>query len=151
MEDMKLLKAIIISSSLFLLVNCASNLSTLRETQGTFSEFPEPVALGEKQITAAPGMLWNQVQFLRFTLNDDEKKLHQSAVYHALNNAENGAITGWHSRDRLAQGKVRIIHSFPISDGHCRVYQAYIELNGAGRHWTNNACKRFYGEWVFLK
>jgi hypothetical protein len=33
------------------------------------------------------------------------------------------------------------------------VYQAYIELNGAARHWTNNACTRFYsgGEWLFLK
>ena len=150
---MRLFKAIIISSSLLLLANCASNYQTVRETQGTFIEFPQPVSLGEHQMWSAPGMMWNNIQFMRFTLNDEEKKMHQSAVYHALNNAKNGEITSWNSRDRLAQGKVRIIHSFPLSDGHCRLYQAYIELNGASRHWTNNACTRFYsgGEWLFLK
>ena len=150
MEDMKLFKAIIISSSLLLLVNCASNIQTVKETQGAFKELPQPIMLGEKQIWSAPGKLWNVIQFLRFNLDDDERKMHQSTVYHALNNSKNGEITSWHSRERLAQGKVRVIHSFPTSDGHCRVYQAYIELNGEARHFTNNACKRFLGEWVFL-
>ena len=141
MVDMKLFKVIIILSSLLLTANCANSNSYVKETQGLFTNFPEPVSLGEKQMWSAPGMMWNHIQYLRFTLNDDEKKMHQSAVYHALNNAENGQITSWHSRERLAQGKVRVIHSFPISNGHCRVYQSYIELNGTARHFTNNACK----------
>ena len=138
---MKLFKVIIILSSLLLTANCANSNSYVKETQGLFTKFPEPVSLGENQLWSAPGMMWNHIQYLRFTLNDDEKKMHQSAVYHALNNAENGQITSWHSRERLAQGKVRVIHSFPISNGHCRVYQSYIELNGTARHFTNNACK----------
>ena len=141
MVDMKLFKVIIILSSLLLTANCANSNSYVKETQGLFTKFPEPVSLGENQLWSAPGMMWNHIQYLRFTLNDDEKKMHQSAVYHALNNAENGQITSWHSRERLAQGKVRVIHSFPISNGHCRVYQSYIELNGTARHFTNNACK----------
>jgi len=152
MVDMKLFRVIIILSSLLLLQNCASRgVQTVKETQGLFANFPEPVSLGENQMWTAPGMMWTAIQYMRFSLNDEEKKLHQSAVYHALNNAENGAITQWHSRKRLAQGKVRIIHTFPTSDGYCRVYQAYIELNGASRHWTNNACKSFLGKWLFLK
>ena len=106
MEDMRLFKAIIISSSLLLLVNCASNIQTVKETQGAFKELPQPIMLGEKQIWSAPGKLWNVIQFLRFNLDDDEKKMHQSTVYHALNNSKNGEITSWHSRERLAQGKV---------------------------------------------
>ena len=141
MVDMKLFKVTIILSSLLLTANCANSNSYVKETQGLFTKFPEPVSLGENQLWSAPGMMWNHIQYLRFTLNDDEKKMHQSAVYHALNNAENGQITSWHSRERLAQGKVRVIHSFPISNGHCRVYQSYIELNGTARHFTNNACK----------
>jgi surface antigen len=141
MVDMKLFKVIIILSSLLLTANCANSNSYVKETQGLFAKFPEPVSLGENQLWSAPGMMWNHIQYLRFTLNDDEKKMHQSAVYHALNNAENGQITSWHSRERLAQGKVRVIHSFPISNGHCRVYQSYIELNGTARHFTNHACK----------
>ena len=155
---MKLFKVIIILSSLLLTANCANSNSYVKETQGLFTNFPEPVSLGENQLWSAPGMMWNHIQYLRFTLNDDEKKMHQSAVYHALNNAENGQITSWHSRERLAQGKVRVIHSFPISGGRCRVYQSYIELNGTSRHMTNNACKglqfRDGGslyEWKFLQ
>ena len=155
---MKLFKVITILSSLFILTSCAGvGGNYIKETDGTFLNFPEPVTLGENQLWSAPGMLWSHIQYLRFSLNDEEKKMHQSAVYHALNNAANGEITGWHSRDRLAQGKVRVIHSFPISGGRCRVYQSFIELNGTSRHWTNNACKGLQFrdgsskyEWKFL-
>jgi surface antigen len=158
MGDMKLFKVITILSSLFILTSCAGvGGNYIKETEGTFLNFPEPVTLGENQLWSAPGMLWSHIQYLRFSLNDEEKKMHQSAVYHALNNAANGEITGWHSRDRLAQGKVRVIHSFPISGGRCRVYQSFIELNGTSRHWTNNACKGLQFrdgsskyEWKFL-
>jgi len=155
---MKLFKVITILSSLFILTSCAGvGGNYIKETEGTFLNFPEPVTLGENQLWSAPAMLWSHIQYLRFSLNDEEKKMHQSAVYHALNNAANGEITGWHSRDRLAQGKVRVIHSFPISGGRCRVYQSFIELNGTSRHWTNNACKGLQFrdgsskyEWKFL-
>jgi len=158
MGDMKLFKVITILSSLFILTSCAGvGGNYIKETEGTFLNFPEPVTLGENQLWSAPGMLWSHIQYLRFSLNDEEKKMHQSAVYHALNNAANGEITGWHSRDRLAQGKVRVIHSFPISGGRCRVYQSFIELNGTSRHLTNNACKGLQFrdgsskyEWKFL-
>jgi surface antigen len=158
MVDMKLFKVITILSSLFILTSCAGvGGNYIKETEGTFLNFPEPVTLGENQLWSAPGMLWSHIQYLRFSLNDEEKKMHQSAVYHALNNAANGEITGWHSSDRLAQGKVRVIHSFPISGGRCRVYQSFIELNGTSRHWTNNACKGLQFrdgsskyEWKFL-
>ena len=158
MGDMKLFKVITILSSLFILTSCAGvGGNYIKETEGTFLNFPEPVTLGENQLWSAPAMLWSHIQYLRFSLNDEEKKMHQSAVYHALNNAANGEITGWHSRDRLAQGKVRVIHSFPISGGRCRVYQSFIELNGTSRHWTNNACKGLQFrdgsskyEWKFL-
>jgi surface antigen len=132
--------------------NCRGNIQTVTETQGIFLEFPQPSTLGEKEIWTAPGMLWNGIQYLRFSLSDEEKKMHQSAVYHALNNSNNSEITSWYSKERLANGKIRVIHSFPISDGHCRVYQSLISLNGATRHFTNNACKRFYAtSWLFLK
>ena len=154
---MKKFKIVFISIFIFT-YGCISNIDYVRETQGSFLNFPEPVMLGENQLWSATGMMWNHIQYLRFSLNDDEKKMHQSAVFHALNNAENGKITAWHSRERLAQGKVRVIHSFPISGGRCRVYQSYIELNGTSRHFTNNACKGLQSrdgssslyEWKFL-
>jgi surface antigen len=149
---MKLFRAIILLSSALLLQNCASTkFETVKETQGAIQEMPKISMLGEKELWTMPGMLWNGVQYMRFNLNRQEKNLHQSAVYHALNDAEIGAITSWYSKDRKASGKVRVVHQFPTSDGYCRTYQSYITLNGARRHMTNNACKRTYGEWVFLK
>ena len=149
---MRLFRAIIVFSSLFFLTNCASNgIQTVRETQVSIKQdMPEVPTLGEKYLSV-PGMMWNGIQYLRFNLNDSEKMLHQSAVYHTLNDVGIGEITSWHSRERRATGRVRVIHEYPESDGHCRVYQSYIELNGARRHMTNKACKRVYGEWVFLR
>ena len=62
---------------LFLFVfisNCRGNIQTVTETQGIFLEFPQPSTLGEKEIWTAPGMLWNGIQYLRFSLSDEEKK-----------------------------------------------------------------------------
>lgn len=152
MEDMRLFRVIIVLSSLIFLNNCASNgVQTVRETQGSFNkDMPEIGSLGEKYLSM-PGMLWNGVQYLRFNLNEQEKMLHQSAVYHTLNNVEIGVITSWHSTERLSTGRVRVVHEYPESSGYCRVYQSYIELNGAKRHMTNKACKLAWHDWVFLR
>lgn len=149
MVDMKSFQVIIILISL-LLTNCASSNSYVKETQGEFLKMPDPVSLGDGRLAEPGRFLWNHMQYLRFSLNDDEKKMHQSAVYHALNNSPNGPITAWNSRERLAQGKVRVIHSFQTSTGYCRVYQALIEINGSSRHWTNKACKNGNSDWIFL-
>ena len=151
MEDIKLLKVIIVLTSFLFLANCSSTgVRTVTETHGQFAELPFPSTLGEKQFSA-PGMMWNGVQYLRFNLNKAEKLQHQQAVFHALNNADIGEITGWYSKKRLANGKVRVVFEYPTSDGYCRTYQSYILLNGAQRHMTNKACKRLTQGWVFLK
>ena len=69
-----------------------------------------------------------------------------------LNNAQNGKIVSWYGDKRLVNGKVRVIHSSPISGGYCRTYQAYIKVNGTERHMTNNACKKNWSpSWSFYK
>ena len=84
--------------------------------------------------------------------NKEEKQKHQSAVFFMLNNAKNGEIVSWYSKERLANGKVRVIHSYPTGSGVCRTYQAYIKVNGTERHMTNNACKKVWSiGWSFYK
>ena len=156
MGDMKLFKVITVLTSLLLLVNCTSagvqNVSvTPKETDGALAKMPYPMMLGEGEIWSAPGMLWNGVQYMRFNLNKDEKSQHQQAVYHSLENGEIGQITAWYSKKRPANGKIRVVGQFPTSDGYCRIYQSYIQLNGAQRHMTNKACKRLTQPWIFLK
>ena len=133
---MRLFRVIIIFSSLFLLANCSSYYSeytdNLRETDGQFIN-----------ISKAP--------YLRFSLTKDEKIMHRSAVYHALNNTITGEKTYWYSKSRKVGGVIRVIHTYPQSAGYCRVYQSFIKVNGATRHMTNNACKSMNYHWRFVK
>ena len=148
---MKWCKVIIVLSSLLLCTpSYAKNMPS--EHKGTIGDMPEPVLLGDDLKYSMPAYLFRKTQFMRFRLNKTEKKLHESAVFFALTNAENGKIVSWYSKERLANGKVRVIHSYPISGGYCRTYQAYIKLNGKERHMTNNACRRITGvSWSFYK
>jgi hypothetical protein len=152
MESMRLFKVIIVLISLTLSSTALSDTHKLKETQGHIGEMPAPQWLGDDLKYSMPAFLFRQTQFLRFRLNRAEKKMHESAVFFALTNTQNGKIVSWYSKKRLAGGKVRVIHSYPISGGYCRTYQAYIKLNGKERHMTNNACK-YIGSpsWSFYK
>ena len=139
---MKLLRVIIILSSLFVFsANAKGETTTLPETEGALGTMPYPTFLGEGLELSMPVYLFRATQFMRFRLKKDEKKKHESAVFFMLNNLPNGKIVSWYSDKRLVNGKVRVIHSYPISSGVCRTYQAYIKVNGKERHMTNNACK----------
>ena len=151
MENMKSLKVIILLSSL-LLFNTNAKAVELFETKGSLGEMPISIFLGEDLKYSIPTFLWRRTQYMRFRLKKDEKQLHEQAVYFMLENAANGKIVSWYSDKRLANGKVRVIHSYPISSGYCRTYQAYIKLNGKERHTTNNACKYMGSNiWLFYK
>ena len=149
---MKLLKVIIILSSLFeFSVNADGK--DLKETEGVFLKMPDPIFLGDDLKYSMPLFFFRKTQFLRFSLSRVEKEQHKAAVFFMLNNTPNGVITAWHSAKRnLVNGQVRVIHSYPISGGYCRTYQAYIKVNGTQRHMTNNACKGITSiAWSFYK
>ena len=150
---MKLLKVIIVLSSLFVFNVNADGEELPGDSKGSIGDqMPTPLFFGEELKYSAPAFLWRNTQFMRFRLKKNEKKMHESAVFFMLENVENGKIVSWYSDQRLANGKVRVIHSYPISGGYCRTYQAYIKLNGKERHTTNNACK-YIGSpsWSFYK
>ena len=155
MENMKLLKVIIVSFSFFVFsITAFAGSNKPTETDGTLNEnqMPMPNFLPDDSQYSMTTFLWRATQYMKFSLNKEEKKMHQSAVFYMLENAPNGKIVSWYSDKRLANGKVRVIHSYPISGGYCRQYQAYIKENGKERHITNNACKRITGvSWSFYK
>jgi hypothetical protein len=157
MEDMKLLKAITVWSSILLfLTSCSTGTVTLNkpssEINGSLLEMPTPIFLGDEAKYSMPHFFFRTTQYLSFSLNKEEKQLHESAVFFMLNNAKNGEIVSWYSKKRLVNGKVRVIHSYPTGSGLCRTYQAYIKVKGTERHTSNNACKRSYSiGWSFYK
>ena len=145
-------KVITVLISLLLTTSALAGSKTPGDANGHIGDMPAPKWLGTDIKYSMPAFLFRRTQFLRFSLKKEEKKMHESAVFFALTNAENGKIVSWYSKERLANGKVRVIHSYPISGGYCRTYQAYIKLNGKERHTTNNACK-YIGSpsWSFYK
>ena len=138
--------------SSLLFFNANAKAEDLIETKGSLGKMPYPTFLGEDLKYSIPTFLWRSTQYMRFRLKKDEKKLHEQAVYFMLDNAANGKIVSWYSDKRLAGGKVRVIHSYPISGGYCRTYQAWIKVNSKERHMTNNACKKNWSiGWSFYK
>ena len=139
---MKSYKVIIALISLLVLSEVAlAGSKKPTDTNGTIGNMPTPKLLGDDLKYSMPAFLWRHTQFMKFRLNKEEKSMHQSAVFFMLQDVPNGKIVSWYSKKRLANGKVRVIHSYPISGGYCRTYQAYIKINGKERHMTNNACK----------
>jgi hypothetical protein len=152
MENMRSFKVITVLISLLLATPALADKNTPGEHKGHIGDMPPPIWLGNDIKYSMPAFLFRRTQFLRFSLNRAEKKMHESAVFFALTSTQNGKIVSWYSKERLAAGKVRVIHSYPISGGYCRTYQAYIKVNGKERHMTNNACRRITGvSWTFYK
>lgn len=147
------MKVIIVLTSLLLAPANADVYKRPPETSGTIGNIPYPTTIfgnDVKYSLFAHGFRYTQ--FMRFTLRKDEKKLHESAVFFMLKNAPNGKIVSWYSKERMASGKVRVIQSYPRSSGYCRIYQAYIKVNGKERHTTNIACKKDRAvSWSFYK
>jgi hypothetical protein len=150
--DMKLLKVIIISISIILSITpvIADN-HTPGETKQVIGKMPPPIWLDDPQIDF-PAFLWRLTQYMGMRLKKQEKHQHQSAVFFMLENARDGEVVSWFSDKRLANGKVRVIHTYPISGGYCRTYQAFIKIRTKQKHMTNNACK-YIGSpsWSFYK
>ena len=149
---MKLLKVIIISISII----CSSNTLLANnhspgEANSTIGKMPPPIWLDDPQIDF-PAFLWRLTQYMGMRLKKQEKHQHQSAVFFMLENARDGEVVSWFSDKRLANGKVRVIHTYPISGGYCRTYQAFIKVRTKQKHMTNNA-RKYIGSpsWSFYK
>ena len=131
---------------LFMFQGCATSNQHLSETEGSISEYESSghstmaSTIGEP--SAALLFIWmDYFNYKNFNLNKEEKNMHNEAVYFSLNHGKNGEITSWHSKKRVASGKVRIIHSFVVDKKPCRTYQSFIKLNGAEKHSTHTFCK----------
>ena len=144
---MRLFKVIIVLISLSLTSAMADN-KTPGDAKGYIGDMPAPKWLGDDLKYSMPAFLFRRTQFLRFSLKREEKKMHESAVFFALTSTENGKIVSWYSKKRLAAGKVRVIHSYPISGGYCRTYQAYIKVNGKISHSNYNKDFIWLKTWI---
>ena len=83
---MNLLKVIIILISISSL-SYAGNLP--KDAEGSLEKMPVPIWIEDDQMNF-PMFMWRTTQYISFRLSKTEKRMHQSAVFFMLNNAENG-------------------------------------------------------------
>ena len=125
---------------------CATSNQQLSETEGSISGYEKTGNSTTASIAGEPSAallffwfdLFNQINF---NLNKEEKKMHNETVFFSLNHGKNGQLVSWHSKKRMASGKVRIINTFVVGKKPCRTYQSFIKLNGAEKHSTHTFCK----------
>lgn len=109
-----------------------------------------PADISEEMIWSSPGMHWNGIQYLGFNLKHKDKLSFRSAVYFTLDNLEDYDISDWVSSNHNFFGKIRVVRSFPTSDGYCRVYQSLIvKKDKLAKTMTNKACRSYTNPWVF--
>ena len=145
-------KVTIVLISLLLSSTAMAANKTPGDANGQIGDMPAPKWLGDDLKYSMPAFLFRRTQFLRFSLKRAEKKMHESAVFFALTSTQNGKIVSWYSKKRLSNGKVRVVHSYPVSGGYCRSYQSYIKIGNKEKHMTNIACKEdWMPGWRFYK
>ena len=89
---MKLFKVITVLISLLLATPVLADNHKPGDTKGIIGDMPPPILFGNDLKYSMPAFLFRSTQFMRFSLNRTEKKMHESAVFFALTNTDNGKI-----------------------------------------------------------
>ena len=89
---MKLFKVITVLISLLLSTSAMAANKTPGDAKGHIGQMPPPVWLGDDLKYSMPAFLFRTTQFMRFSLKREEKKMHETAVFFALTNTQNGKI-----------------------------------------------------------
>ena len=80
-----------------------------------------------------------------------DNALHTQAVYHALNNLENGETVEWFNDRSDSQGKARIVYTIPGSGTICRRIHSWVRVNSRANSYEDTACyNNNTNTWVFV-
>jgi len=86
------------------------------------------------------------------SLEPEDEQLLIRAVAVALNNTQNGEIVDWWSKYNAANGHVRVVYTYPIGDGFCRVFQTEVVIKGKSQYYQERACQQVGSNgWQFYK
>jgi len=82
----------------------------------------------------------NMSKWFGTQLKPQDRELHRHAVYHALNNLENGEVVEWFNDRTDAQGKARIVMTTPANGSYCRRIHSWVRLGADQRSFEDTAC-----------
>ena len=96
------------------------------------------------------GLVYNAAKWYSTKLSKDDQLYHGQAVFHALNNADNGQVVEWFNDHAGSTGKVMIAMTWPASGSICRRLHHYVRRDNAEKTWAETACVNSNNHsWVF--
>ena len=96
------------------------------------------------------GFVYNSAKWFGSRLSQGDQVYHTQAVYHALDNADNGESVDWYNDYEGSMGKVMIAASWPANGDICRRIHHYIRTKNNSKSWGDTACLNANSKrWVF--
>ena len=86
------------------------------------------------------GFAYNISKHFTTRLNKEDSALHTQAVYHALENLENGELVEWYNDRSDSQGKARIVYTWQGSGNICRRVFSWVKFGDNARNFEDTAC-----------
>ena len=121
-------------------------------TNSSAQSFEGPVNNTWLSSDSAIHVLINLTRYFGTQLKPQDKALHRHAVYHALNNLENGEGVEWFNDRTDAQGKARIVMTMPNNGSVCRRIHSWVRLGADERSFEDTACYNVTTKtWNFYK
>ena len=97
-------------------------------------------------------LTYNLIKYNHYGLTQEEKMKQQQAVFHALNNTQNGDLVEWYNVENNSKGQVKVIQTYPQGSGYCRTVYSMITKNNSSRNFNETACKEAGHEgWRFIR
>lgn len=97
------------------------------------------------------GFTHNLSKFLTTRLKKEDQVLHSQSVYHALNNLENGEVVEWFNDRTDAQGKAKIVYTFPANGNICRRVHSWVRFGADSKNFEDTAClNTSLNTWKFI-
>jgi surface antigen len=97
------------------------------------------------------GFAINMTKWFSKRLKPEDQAMHTQSVYHALNNLENGELVEWFNDRTDAQGKARIVYTYPANGNVCRRIHSWVRFGADEKTFEDTAC--FYNSingWKFI-
>ena len=86
------------------------------------------------------GFAYNISKWFTKRLKPEDQALHSQAVYHALNNLDNGQVVEWWNDRTDAQGKARIMLTWTANGNICRRIYSWVRMGADEKSFEDSAC-----------
>jgi surface antigen len=93
----------------------------------------------------------NFAKWKSYKLPAEDQLLQEQAVFFALNNLQEGDTTEWVGQKDASHAKVRVVMTYPMGGGFCRVLLSQINYKQKVRSFKETACKNGSSKWKFIR